>query len=114
MLKPADHLRIETAEEKKHSSSVVASKLSNLRTVLTGIWYGIPIELAFTIDPTTKKALLEEFYQRTTGVSIIGQNVSVMLELLERHFPKLEKHSTQWIDVRAHFFGCVGLWGRCS
>lgn len=106
-----DDPRLDTAGEKTHSQSVLESGLSAVRTVLAGLWHGIPIELAFVVAPEKKIALLDEFNLQAKNAPIKKQ-VSAMLRLLDKYFPELEVHSTKWMSVCAHFFGCVGLWGK--
>lgn len=109
--KSIDHLHVEITEKEIQSLGVVETGLSHFRTVFAGLRYGIPIELAFIVYPITKTTLLEEFHKRTIGVPI-QKKVAVMLELLDSHFPKLQRHSLKWMLVRAYFFGEVGLWGK--
>ena len=92
-------------------SSKLQNMLSGVRTVCSGLWNGIPVELAFVVRPETKKIILERFHREASGLPI-NKQVNIMLGLLKEHFPTLQDHSLQWLAVRAHFFGCVDLWGK--
>jgi len=103
----------ETAEtETGPSGGVPHGLITSSRRFFTALCHGIPLELAHVVDPHIKKQILKEFRDRTKDSPAPKDQVPVMLELLARNFPALKQGTQAWMQARAHFFECVGLWGR--
>lgn len=107
-VEPVD-LEIEYRETKKFISRI----RDGFSTLTTALLNGIPLELAFIVDPETKNRIMVEFRAKNSAGSFtIKEQAHIMIGLLDANFPHLDKGSQQWMFVRSYFIGKIGLWGK--